>query len=164
MITSVWRIAVDAPEYTADDMTGAGARLTGGRWNRAGTPVVYTASSIALACLETLVHINAGGLPLNRYLVRYDIPGDVFAAATIATNPPVGWDALPAGRVSLDLGEAWAGEGATALLIVPSIMVPEETNILINPAHADAARIRASKLRKFVYDGRLRDGTARART
>jgi RES domain-containing protein len=74
-----WRIGTDTPAYTADDLSGAGAKITGGRWNRDGVPVIYTASSPALACLETVVHLVAGALPLNRYLVRIDIPDEVFA-------------------------------------------------------------------------------------
>src|ERR1700674_5493442 len=58
ILISVWRIGSDTPDYTADDMTGSGARITGGGWNRAGTPVVYCSVSIALACLESVVHLR----------------------------------------------------------------------------------------------------------
>lgn len=70
----VWRIATDTPDFVADDLAGTGARLTGGRWNRPGQPVLYCAASPALACLETLVHLGTGSLPMNRYLVAIDIP------------------------------------------------------------------------------------------
>ena len=79
MTVRAWRIGTDTPAYTADDLSGAGAKITGGRWNRDGVPAIYTASSPALACLETVVHLVAGALPLNRYLVRIDIPDEVFA-------------------------------------------------------------------------------------
>src|SRR5437763_13633524 len=69
-----WRIAPDTPDYTADDLTGEGARQSGGRWNRVGTPMVYASGSIELACLETIVHLRAGDLPLNRYLVQIELP------------------------------------------------------------------------------------------
>lgn len=153
----VWRIAADTPDYTADDLSGAGARVTGGRWNKAGTPLVYCAASAALACLETLVHLNAGGLPLNRYLVRVDIPDAVWRRAEIvsADAAPVGWDALPPGKVSLDLGERWVAGARTALLLVPSVVVPEEYNVLINPAFAGRERIVATKLRRWLYDPRF---------
>ena len=68
----LWRIAVDAPDYTADDTTGAGAKATGGRWNRKGRAVLYTSRHMSLACLETVVHLKTGSLPLNRYLVRIE--------------------------------------------------------------------------------------------
>jgi RES domain-containing protein len=157
---SVWRIATDTPGYTADDLTGEGARVSGGRWNRPGTRVLYTSSSIALACLETLVNLQAGDLPLNRYLIRLDIADAVWRAAWSADPKAlVGRDAIPEGKVSLDAGDAWVAGRSTVLAIVPSVVVPEETNILINPLHADASGIRAHKLRRWTYDSRLRAGT-----
>ncbi len=157
-MTELWRIASDTPLYTSDDMTGKGAELTGGRWNRKGSAVVYTSKSIALACMETIVHLGATTLPMNRFLVRIDVPDDVWARrrTATATSLPVGWTAEPSGRVSHDVGEAWLKDaGAPALLEVPSVIVPEEFNVLINPRHPDAAGIRATKLRPFQYDARL---------
>ena len=147
----VWRIATDTPAYTADDLRGLGAKTTGGRWNRAGSPVVYCAESISLAAMETLVHLGAGGLPLNRYLVSVEIPEAIWLRRQILPlqTAPVGWDALPTGKVSLDYGDAWLNLQASALLIVPSIVVPEECNILINPQHPDASSLSATKLRKW---------------
>lgn len=155
----VWRIATDTPDYTADDLSGTGAKLTGGRWNRIGTPMLYCAENVALACLETFVHLNSGGLPLNRYLVQIAIPDTLWQAATrpdILSRAHVGWDAMPHGKVSLDIGEQWAASRASALMIVPSAIVPEECNILVNPLHPDSAKITASKLRKWLYDPRMR--------
>jgi RES domain-containing protein len=150
----VWRIATDTPDYGADDLTGAGAKVTGGRWNRAGTALVYGSENIALACLETFIHLKAGGLPLNRYLVQIEIPDAVWKTAT-RLAPAVGWDAIPTGRVSLDAGDAWAAACNAALLLVPSVIVPEERNILINPLHPDAKGIKAKRVRKWNYDGRM---------
>jgi len=154
---TVWRIATDTPDYIADDLSGAGAKATGGRWNVAGLSIVYTSETRALACLETIVHLNAGGLPLNRYLVEVTIPDDVWANARAETpgSLPVGWDAEPTGQVSIRLGTIWARSGSSALLVVPSVIVQEEFNVLINPAHADCARITAIKRRKWLYDPRL---------
>ena len=119
--------------------------------------MLYCASSIALAALETVVHLGAAGLPLNRYLVRIDIPDAVWDSREELSplTAPVGWDALPAGRVSVDFGDSWLARGASALLAVPSIVVPEEKNILVNPRHPEAALISATKLRKWLYDPRL---------
>lgn len=154
---AAWRIATDTPDYTSDDASGAGAKATGGRWNRQGTALIYAASSIALACLETLVHLGAAGLPLNRYLVRIDIPDALWETAQqlTADTAPVGWDAIPAGKTSLDTGEAWAAARTSALLLVPSIVIPEELNLLVNPAHPDAAQLAYAKVRRWQYDARL---------
>jgi len=83
---TVWRIATDTSTYEADDLSGAGAKATGGRWNAAGVAVVYTSQTRALACLETVVHLNAGGLPLSRYLVEVAIPDDLWAKAQMTTS------------------------------------------------------------------------------
>lgn len=157
-----WRIATDTPAYGADDLSGKGAETTGGRWNAKGAPVAYASESRALACLETVVHLNAGGLPLNRYLVAIEAPDAVWDAAErwAADTLPVGWDAEPPGLASLDFGTAWLRERRSALLLAPSVIVPEELNVLVNPQHPDAARITARKVRKWVYDARL---TARER-
>jgi RES domain-containing protein len=154
---TVWRIATDTPAYQADDLSGAGAKATGGRWNEAGIAVVYTSETRALACLETVVHLNAGGLPFNRYLVEITVPDEMWANARIETpgRLRVGWDSEPAGRVSIEFGSAWVRSGRSALLVVPSVIVPEEFNVLINPAHADLARISAVKQRRWLYDPRL---------
>ena len=92
MSRTVWRIATATKSYEADDLSGAGAKHTGGRWNAEGDPLVYTSEAQALACLETMVHLNAGGLPLNRYLVSVTIPATVWADARTETagSLPVG--------------------------------------------------------------------------
>lgn len=152
-----WRIAADTPRYTADQLTGVGAAAVSGRWNERGVAMVYAAQSRALACLETLVHLDGTELPFNRYLVRIDIPDAIWAAAPRHTpdSLPVGWDAEPTGMVSIAIGTAWARQAETCLLRIPSVIVPEEENILINPAHPDAARISAQKMRRWLYDPRL---------
>ena len=153
-----WRIGTDTPDYAADDMDGIGAKMTGGRWNRKGTALVYSSSTRALACLETVVHLGSSGLPLNRYLVRLDIPDDIWFARETLTDKtaPVGWDALPTGKVSLDFGGRWISGAGSCILEVPSTIVPEEANVLINPRHPDAARIQAAKVRKWQYDARIK--------
>ncbi len=157
MSHTAWRIATDTPSYDADDLTGAGAKATGGRWNEPGAALVYASETRALACLETVVHLKAFGLPLNRYLVEIAIPDDVWVAAQVeaAADLPVGWEAEPAARASIQFGTRWIRSLSSALLVVPSVIVPEETNVLINPAHADSRRITASKVRRWLYDPRL---------
>ncbi len=154
----VWRIATDTPTYLAGDLTGTGAKLTGGRWNEKGIPMVYTSETRAMACLETIVHLNAGALPLNRYLVSIDIPDSTWAKAQheTASSLAVGWDAEPAGKISIDFGTDWLQAGTTPILVVPSVIVPEEFNVLINPLHPDSKGITATKVRKWTYDPRLK--------
>jgi RES domain-containing protein len=100
----VWRIAADTKDYEAHDLSGKGVENSGGRWNRKGTAMVYTSSSRALACLETVVHLGGSvPLPLNRYLVHVRLPISLWNARTIFGNADhVGWDAELAGKVSID--------------------------------------------------------------
>lgn len=154
---SVWRIGVDTPSYEADDMQGEGARISGGRWNRPGHSVVYAASSRALACLETVVHLQSSSLPLNRYLVEIAIPASVWQAARVLHYTDlVGWDALPPGKASLDWGDDWLVQQHSAVALVPSIVIPEEYCVLINPHHPDANLISATKMRRWLYDHRIK--------
>ena len=158
MSRHIWRIATDTPDYTADDATGEGARRTGGRWNRKGLPVLYCAESIALAALETFVHLDSGSLPLNRYLVHIDVPDNLWDQATLlqSSSLSVGWDAEPSGRISLDIGDAWLNSpGGTLLLRVPSVIVPIEANVLINPRHQDMTGLTFTTNRKWTYDARM---------
>lgn len=157
MTVSLWRIAADTPLWTAEDMGGKGAAHKGARWNNAGEHVIYTAMSISLAAWETRAHFGKGSkLPWNRYLVRVDVPDDVWVAREILSRPPaIGWDAIPEGLVSRTAGSAWLGSRRTVLLAVPSVIIAEEENVLINPAHADARRITATKVRRFIYDHRV---------
>src|SRR5512133_1880083 len=76
----LWRIATETRKYAATDLSGAGAARSPGRWNEEGEAVVYAAVSIALAVLETAAHINDRGLPMNRFVVRIDVPQDVWDA------------------------------------------------------------------------------------
>jgi RES domain-containing protein len=118
--------------------------------------MLYTATSRALACLETVVHLGDADLPLNRYLVEVVVPdADWESREVFDPAAHVGWDAGPAGMVSLDWGTAWATSGRTLLAEVPSVIVPEEANILINPAHPSMAHVRVRKVRRWLYDARL---------
>jgi RES domain-containing protein len=153
---SLWRIGVDTPDYEASDLSGKGAEKTGGRWNRTGTPLVYSATSRALACLETVVHLARTPLPLNRYLVEIVVPASAWAAAVLPDPATlIGWDAEPAGKSSLDWGTLWARNSGSLLALVPSVIVPEEINVLINPRHPGIALITAMKVRRWTYDARL---------
>ncbi len=90
-----------------------------------------------------------------RCLVRIDAPAVCWTARTVFDAARhVGWDALPAGRVSISWGTAWAASGASLMAQVPSVIVPEEHNLLINPLHPDAAQLCVTRLRRWLYDPR----------
>ncbi len=157
MTVWLWRVASDTPSWMADDLSGKGAAGRGARWNHPGEHVTYAATSVSLAAWETRAHMGrAAALPWNRVLVRIEVPVEVWAARQQLKRPwPVGWNAIPEGQVSRLEGSTWLKAGVSALLAVPSVIIEEEDNVLINPTHADSARIVATKLRRFVYDHRV---------
>ncbi len=150
----LWRIAAETRSYPADDLSGNGAAKSPGRWNDDKQAVVYCAPSIAIAVLETAAHIEDAGLPLNRFLVQIDIPDDVWDLREqfVPAQLPVAWDAIPAGRASVQVGSAWLSSNRSPILLVPSVVVPEECAALINPDHPMAARIAATLVRSFEYN------------
>lgn len=152
----LWRIAGDMPDSTADQLTGEESVQSGGRWSEPGVPLVYACTSRALACLETLVHLDRGERPDDRFLVQIDVPAAVWhQRAVFDPSEASGWDAIPPRRASRDWGTRWMRGGRSALAAVPSVVAPEELNVLINPAHPDAALVTARKVRRWVYDARL---------
>ena len=150
----LWRIAAQTRRYAADDLSGAGAAKSPGRWNDDGQPVLYTAPTIGIAVLETAAHVDDAGLPLNRYLVRIEVPDAVWAAREVldVAKLPVTWAAIPAGRASIQAGGEWLRGGRTAIFEVPSVIVPEESAALINPLHPDAKLLIAKIVRLFEYN------------
>lgn len=106
-----------------------------------------------MAVLETAAHVRANRLPLDRYVIRISVPDDVWARRQITTVEMLspGWDAVPAGLISIRHGSVWLASQSSALLQVPSVIVPEEPIILINPRHPDSSGITARAIRKFAY-------------
>lgn len=155
---NLWRIATETREYSADDLGGGGAAKHPGRWNDTGEPILYCAPTIAMAVLETAAHIDDAGLPLNRFVVRIDIPDPVWAQREEVRpdNLPAAWSAIPSGRASVKVGSAWLAALRSAILLLPSVIVPEERIALINPRHADAGGISAETVRRFDYDALFR--------
>jgi RES domain-containing protein len=151
----LWRIAVEAPAYAANDLSGMGAKITGGRWNSIGTPMLYCSANIALAILETLSFIRTGSLPFNRYLVRIDVPRPVWNMREVLSPLPAAWDAIPSGLTSRKAGDRWIAGCRSPLLAVPSVIVPDEFNVLINPLHPAIARVVATTVKRWVYDPRF---------
>ena len=150
----LWRIAADTKRYPASDISGAGAAKSPGRWNDTGEAVLYAAPTIAMAVLETAAHIDDAGLPLNRYLLELDVPDEVWSLREEldVAALPLTWSAIPAGQASVKVGSAWLASLRTPILLVPSVIVPEEYASLINPLHPECKRITARIVRLFEYN------------
>ncbi len=135
-------------------LDGRGAFLYGGRWNTRGTAVVYASSTLALAALESLAHYSPDTAPDDLIAMTIEIP----AAATIARLAealPSDWARSSDHPACQAAGDLWARAGSALALRVPSAIVPEEENVLLNPLHAQMARVRIVARRDFVFDPRL---------
>jgi len=139
--------------YRRSAFSGEGARLAGGRWNRPGVRVVYCSGSLALAAIETFVHIGEEGRSIAFVYFRVEIPEAV--AAEHCDRPPSRWRAEPPDDASMRFGSAWIARNSAAVLDVPSAIVPVERNYLLNPLHADFGRIRIDAPKPFSFDARL---------
>lgn len=150
----LWRIAAETRRHSADDLSGSGAAAHPGRWNDTGEPIVYCAPTIAMAVLETAAHIDDAGLPLDRYLVEITVPDAVWDTRhqMPAVSLPVTWDAVPAGRASVQVGSKWLAGAGSPVLLVPSVIVPEEDIALINPRHQKSVSIASVVRRRFQYN------------
>lgn len=148
----VYRIS---KEKHAKDLSGNGARLSGGRWNSKGLPVVYTSGSIALAMAEVLVHISAGLIPDDYRLVTIEIPDSISIEILDETSLPGKWKTLGMMPVTQKIGNNFLINLKAPCLKVPSAVVPGENNILINPEHPDFAKVKILKMESFDFDERL---------
>jgi RES domain-containing protein len=133
---------------------GTGALLIGGRWNSPGKPVIYGSASYAGAMLEVLVHARIGKLPRTHVFVVAEIPADVAIETLSVEKLAAGWDASDS-RTACEVGDRWLSELRSAVLMVPSVVAREEMNVIVNPLHADAARIVVSEGRPVIWDDRL---------
>lgn len=146
-----WRLT--RRPYQALD--GEGARLYGGRWNSEGVPVVYASATLSLAALEYLVHVDPTDAPGDLVAMHLRLPEDLPRERVDPSDLPRGWNGIAAHPACVRRGDLWASEGRAALLLVPSAIVPEEENVLINPRHPGAARLAVIDTRPFAFDPRL---------
>ena len=147
----VWRLC--RKQHAAFD--GEGARLAGGRWNRRGTGVVYTSATLSLAVLEYFVNLPVAAAPLDLVAVSAELPADIPTSSLNASDLPRGWRKYPAPDALADLGTRWVEEGKTAILAVPSAVVPQERNYLLNPAHPRFREITPGKPEPLSLDPRM---------
>jgi len=139
----------------ARDLSGEGARLAGGRWNHKGTPIIYTAESRSLACLEALVHMSQAEFLIKRKIVLIEISKTIAPQIIDKSSLPRDWRQYPPFLKLADIGTQWAVSMKSLLLQVPSAVVPDEFNILINPAHRDMKFVTVAKIEDFQFDKRL---------
>lgn len=138
-----------------NDLSGTGARLYGGRWNNKGIGIIYTSETRALATVEYLVHVPLAMVPNNLCIATLEIPDDIAAKEILVPDLPANWRSCPAPFELAQMGTSWASANETFLLRVPSVVVEQEFNILINPSHPDIKHVIISSIDNYRFDNRL---------
>jgi RES domain-containing protein len=146
-----WRIT-RAAHRTLD---GEGARRIGGRWNSPGVAVLFTSTHLSLAALEYLIHIDIDDIPDDLVALGIEVPEDAGERHLNSENLPANWQMMLHTEECRAIGDTWAKGQESLLLRVPSIIIPEEDNLIINPAHPRAAEVRTVSERPFSYNPRL---------
>lgn len=136
-----------------NDLTGKGAAMYGGRWNSKDTYMLYTAQSAALALLETVVHI--GRIPEQGFcMIAIELPASKIMKVT-EHKLPANWHSSPAPDNLKAIGDEFIKAGKCLALQVPSVIMPEEHNFFLNPAHADFKKVKIATQRPLTIDDRL---------
>lgn len=139
----------------ANDLTGEGARLFGGRWNNKLTGCIYTSESRALAVLEYTVNVNIDEIPRALSITTYDIPTDELQALAVA-DLPGDWRQAPAPSSTKNFGTAFLKEAITPVIKIPSCVIIQEYNYLLNPVHAHGKYFKIIDVEDFIYDVRIK--------
>ena len=137
----------------ADDLSGEGAYLFGGRWNSEGVKMLYTSSSSSLSILEVLAYVTNKTFG-NKQIVTIEVPIDSYREIPVDVLDD-GWNVLPASDYTKQIGDRWAKSMESLILIVPSVINPREQNILINPLHPRFSEVKIIEKKEFSFDKRL---------
>lgn len=146
----LWRLA----RWPHRALDGEGGRLFDGRWHTRGRPVVYAASHLSLAALELLAHLDPDTVPGDLHALEIGLP-DALPVETVTPEAlPPGWHEAGS-TLCRPVGDNWLAAARTVALRVPSAIVPEEWNYILNPAHPDAGRLVVTRQRRFAFDTRV---------
>ena len=149
----VWRLC--RKQFAPSAFDGEGAKLYGGRWNHKGLPMVYCSATLSLAALEVLVHHRVPVPPHDFVAIPADLPDKLEIQKLRTTDLPADWRDDPSPMRLQEIGSDWLRSVASVALVVPSAIVPEEFNYLLNPRHRDFARIIIGLPRIFPFDSRF---------
>jgi RES domain-containing protein len=139
--------------HAKNAFNGDGARLAGGRWNSLGQRAVYLSSTLSLAAMEIFVHLGDDAARLEYVYFDVEIPASVSILSL--ARKPKGWRNEPPTEASMRVGDRWLRGNSSALLEVPSAIIPSETNLILNPSHPDASKLKTGAARVFQFDPRM---------
>jgi RES domain-containing protein len=143
-----------AKKKWAKDLSGIGAKLSGGRWNHKGMPMLYTSVNSSLAILEKLVHIDIDLLPNDLYITELEVPSNSIQKIAIKALPK-NWNNYPSPDILKEIGKKWIEEGKYLTLEVPSAVNPNEMNYLLNIDHTLFKKVKIVKSYLFKVDDRF---------
>lgn len=152
MSATVWRMSKS--KYASTAFGGEGSRLVSGRWHSRAHSVVYTSATLSLAALETFVHMEIEDAS-NLLVSIAIIPKDVQISSVDPSQLPDNWRNIPAPSAIAAIGDKWFDKSETAVLMVPSALIPVENNYLLNPLHQDFSKIQIQLPQPFVLDPRM---------
>ncbi len=152
----IWRIC--RKPFARVPLDGRGGLIVAGRWHTPRRLITYTSESLALASLEVLVHCDVELLPSDLVAIEIDVPKVVKIGAIKVTDLPRSWRKHPAPQRLQEIGNDWLDRGSSAVLRVPSALVPTESNFLVNLLHPGFSKLRVVRRFKFSFDERLRAG------
>jgi RES domain-containing protein len=152
----VWRIC-RAP-YAAEAFSGEGARRYGGRWNSRGVPMVYTSTSLSLAAIELFVHLEPALAPNDLVYLSAILPEGEPGRTLDSADLPSDWwadGATPGAMTTREIGDAWIGARSSLAMMVPSVPIRAESNVLVNPLHPRMNEVQIGAPQPFVFDARM---------
>jgi RES domain-containing protein len=147
---TVYRLAVQPYKV---DLSGTGAKLYGGRWNSEGTPMLYTTENISLCVLEILVRTGIDMIPANYFLVKIDIPDSININTLNKDRLKKDWKTD--NGFTRWIGDEFIKSNKGVIMKIPSAIVDEEHNFILNPEHGEFKKIHITSIKKFTFDKRL---------
>jgi RES domain-containing protein len=139
----------------ANDLSGRGAEINGGRWNGKGVAALYTSSSRALCAIEIIVHVPAGIIPVDYYMVSIETPDDAPIKTLNPKDLPANWNSNPISASTQRIGNTFFAEQNALVLKTPSAIIKDEWNYIINPLHQNFKQVKVLSSEPFAFDTRL---------
>ena len=141
--------------FSKNPLDGEGAFRFGGRWSSIGTRLAYTSEHLSLAMIEYFIHLDRDDPPQDLIVATIEVPDSISRASISPKELPPNWRESPAPPELAAIGDRFVQEHRTVILVVPSALVPVESNWLLNPGHPEFSRIRLGSVEAFEYDPRF---------
>ncbi|MFT4154038.1 RES family NAD+ phosphorylase [Parafilimonas sp.] len=145
---------IGATQY-ANDLTGEGARLNGGRWNHAGIPCIYTGGSRSIVLLEYSVHVSIHNIKRALSFATFSVPDDSVTEIRTA-DLPGNWKDFPHPKETRDFGSRLLAANSSLVIKLPSVIIPQEYIYLINPDHTPIKQVKITEVTDYAYDVRVK--------